>query len=345
MSINDYKIKVKRILAQILYSSGLNKRLILKKSRREFLILMYHRVIFRKKINSTIQPGMFVTPQTFEMHLKFLKKNFNILPLSYIKNLNNINSSDRPVCFITFDDGWKDFYNYAYPLIVHYSAYATVFLPTSFVGTDKMFWTDKFLNLYAQYNKRKINIVKKFYIHNPVIREIDRLKGGIDSKKENAIEILKRLRSEEIMDVLKVLEEITGKNNDIHERHFLNWDEIEEIKESGFIEFGSHSVNHRIMNTLNDDEIIGEVVESKNTIIEKKVNSKDFYAFCYPNGVFNDSIVEIVKSAGYDAAVTTEKGWNNLNCDLYKLKRIGIHDDVTSSKAKFSCRISEYGFF
>ena len=50
--------------------------------------------------------------------------------------------------------------------------------------------------------------------------------------------------------------------------------------------------------------------------------------------------VQKVKEAGYDMAVTTNKGWNSSNSDPFTLKRIGIHNDMTSTEAMFACRIA-----
>jgi len=53
-------------------------------SNNHFVILMYHRVIPESKARLKVQAGMYVDPLTFEMHLKYLKEKFDILPLHEI---------------------------------------------------------------------------------------------------------------------------------------------------------------------------------------------------------------------------------------------------------------------
>ena len=67
-----------------------------------------------------------------------------------------------------------------------------------------------------------------------------------------------------------------------------------------------------------------------------------FIPFCYPNGNYTREIAEMVRSAGYHAAVTTKKGWNQFDDDRFMLKRIGIHQDMTSSVPLFAARIAGF---
>jgi len=98
---------------------------------------MYHRVTSPSK---TIQAGMYVNPDTFGNHLKLLQKHFNVVPLGKLGILqieNSVHRTTKPHCVLTFDDGWKDFYDYAFPLLKKYKVPATVFLPTEFIRSKK----------------------------------------------------------------------------------------------------------------------------------------------------------------------------------------------------------------
>jgi peptidoglycan/xylan/chitin deacetylase (PgdA/CDA1 family) len=63
-------------------------------------------------------------------------------------------------------------------------------------------------------------------------------------------------------------------------------------------------------------------------------------SFCYPSGVYDENIEKMVKDAGYDIAVSTQKGWNSLKDHRFTLRRIGIHQDMTSTPAMFACKIA-----
>ena len=118
----------------------------------------------------------------------------------------------------------------------------------------------------------------------------------------------------------------------------MNWQEVKEMSENG-ISFGSHSSTHRMLPDLPDEEVQKELKDSRSAIAERKVNG--IPVFCYPGGVYNPLMLEQVKKAGYEAAVTTRFGLEDCHpSDLFQLKRIGIHNDISSTIPQFSWRIS-----
>ena len=94
------------------------------------VILTYHRVIPRAEVESSyVQPGMYVTPETFERHLQFLTAHFELLTVDACwrnGTPGGWNDAAR-YCAVTFDDGWIDNYRYAYPLLRRYGVPATTF--------------------------------------------------------------------------------------------------------------------------------------------------------------------------------------------------------------------------
>ena len=73
-----------------------------------------------------------------------------------------------------------------------------------------------------------------------------------------------------------------------------------------------------------------EIFTSKKQI--EKLTQTECLHFCYPNGDYNDDIIEMVKRAGYHSARTIDVGWNDLDSDPYKLKITGITDDASLNK-------------
>ena len=107
--------------------------------RGSTVILTYHRVV--EKWDRTLdysQPGMVVTVPTFERQLSFLREHFDIVPFSSLLAVGNEDRpAARPRCVITFDDGWRDNYDLAFPILRQHDLPATIFLTTDFVGTDR----------------------------------------------------------------------------------------------------------------------------------------------------------------------------------------------------------------
>jgi peptidoglycan/xylan/chitin deacetylase (PgdA/CDA1 family) len=338
-------LAIKSGLATFLYSSRIIASKLRSSAKSGFALLMYHRIIPKGKFDGQAQAGMYVTPETFAMHLSFLAKHFKLIPLSdlifFLKNPRNA-VSGKPMCALTFDDGWSDFYTYAYPIIKANQAPATVFLPTDFIGTKNWFWTDRLAHLLIQ--KDRLTLLRsRASSHSPSHKPyhaglLDKLQGSSESKIEEAIALLKAFRNEDIEEILDEYADRWKLDAGLSGRAFLNWDEVAEMARSGLISFGSHTAGHRILTTLGDEEVMAELVKSKEQLIAMGVVHPFRISFSYPNGCYSPKIVEMVREAGYAAAVITQRGWNSFTPDSYRLQRIGIHQDVASSEAMMAYR-------
>ena len=340
-----YSIIIKKSLSYPFYY--IHKVKALFENNKSIIILMYHRIIQKSISRVLLQEGMYVNPDTFHQQIKFLKENFAIISLEEcfqkIKK-NTYGNEKKQLCCITFDDGWKDFYDNAFEILKSQDACATVFLPTDYIGTKKRYWTDHLAKIISGI-KQDEKIIKNDNSNN-IINGIENLRGSIAERYEGSIRILKNLPMHEIDNVLDELGERFNVYPGSEDRSFVSWEEVKEMHESGLVNFGSHASSHRILTTISEEEVMEELLQSKNKLIEEDVVSKSFVPFAYPNGNHTDRIARMVEAAGYSIAVTTNRGWNCLtddNIDRYKLKRVGIHQDMASTDTMFACRI--HGLF
>ena len=122
-------------------------------------------------------------------------------------------------------------------------------------------------------------------------------------------------------------------------RAFLSWEEVREMYGSGLISFGSHTAGHPILTTLTAEESRHELKNSLDCLLKNKVVDTAFIPFCYPNGNYSETLSEMVRDAGYHLAVTTQRGWNHPGVNAYTLRRIAIHQDMTSTAAMLESRL------
>ena len=99
----------------------------------------------------------------------------------------------------------------------------------------------------------------------------------------------------------------------------VKWDELKKEVTLGHIDIASHTIDHVRLGCLSNSEIIYQINESKNRI-EKELEIK-CNIFCYPNGDYNQSVVNLLKEAGYQAAFTTDVGLCHHNDEMMTLKR------------------------
>jgi hypothetical protein len=171
-------------------------------------------------------------------------------------------------------------------------------------------------------------------------RKLCALGGTSWTWMEKAIEVLKAYRNEEIDGFLAELASAFELTPGPPGRPFLTWEEAQEMFRSGLISFGSHTAGHHILTSRTDEEIQRELVVSREKLIAERLVDPSFVPFCYPNGDFTDRIAGMVKDALYSLAVTTRRGWNGPDSDSYRLRRIGVHQDMTSTPAMFGARLA-----
>lgn len=335
---------VKLFVANILFYTGILKILSVIKLKNRVIVLMYHRVLPEELFDqSCSHPGIIVSLQSFQKHLKFLKKHFTLLSAdTFVSVIGNKIPFPSRSCLITFDDGWYDNYQYAYPVLKREKISAIIFLSTGFINSDKIFWQERLVFLLSKiYSQSKGNPdLKKSYRK---ILQIWGLDGIFNKEVYNIKTILFRYVDnfkKKKIDISKLLNELEFLVTDVPELHpvdrFMTWQDVGEMKRNG-ISFGSHGVNHYRFTEIDTESINSELQISKKMLHEKL--GDDPYSFSYPNGDFNKEALELVSCNNYKVAFGTTQGRIKSDDPPFSLKRINVHDDLTRHIPLFYCRL------
>jgi len=312
--------------------------------RGKVSILMYHRVVTEAELSSQfIQPGMYVTAETFERQLQLLHKYFHVISLSELLAMWREHAWDasRRYCVITFDDGWLDNYVHAFPLLRRFNVPATIFIPTGMVGTAKWFWPERIGWLVQRFSglslQRRSEVLASFEDGDSWLNGMSHdLKAG---RLDALIERGKTVTHDRIEELIARLADAMEVRLPV-ERMVMNWDEVRDMAAAN-ISFGSHSVNHKILTDVSEAELQEEVCGSLDTL--RSQGLKGEIAFCYPNGNYSAQAMRTVESAGYCAATTTEPGWEYQEpARLFRLRRIAVHNDLTSSDSLFAFHLGGF---
>ena len=124
-------------------------------TRSQVKIIMYHRV----GANNEIWSVDAVDSSDFEKQIRYLIKTHKIISLEELtKILIEKKSLQKRTAVITFDDGYKDNYINAYPILKKYNIPATIFLTTGHINSDKFFWWDRLGYILLNTKLKKINL-------------------------------------------------------------------------------------------------------------------------------------------------------------------------------------------
>ena len=109
--------------------------------------------------------------------------------------------------------------------------------------------------------------------------------------------------------------------NELGKPGYLTVEQVLDLQKQG-IEIGNHTANHRPLIGLSESELNHEIRDSKLYLEYLGIYNVD--NFSYPNGLYNDDVMAVLKNNSYHSAVTGDAGLNNADTDLLKLQRINI---------------------
>jgi peptidoglycan/xylan/chitin deacetylase (PgdA/CDA1 family) len=288
----------------------------------QVVIATYHRISLERDDWSRTT----LSPQAFETQIRYFRENFQILSLDQLlSHLLGDKSLPRRVCVITFDDGYRDNYVYALPILRKYAVPATFFLTTGHIGINKPFWWDEvgYLVHHAVPTHLELEELGSY----PMESASDRRRANlvITGKLNDLPEERKNTLIERLADISRV-----NIPADMGKQLILSWEEVEEMSQKG-AQFGAHSMTHATLTNLPLEQAKWEIRQSKEGIEERLGRKVSF--FSYPDGRFNSEIVEIVRETGFAAAATTDPKWITPKSDVYRLGRISMIEDSNKSAA------------
>ncbi len=268
-----------------------------------------------------------MTPETFDAQLQYFKSHFTVLPLT--DALSQLTSGTLPerALAITFDDGYRNFYTHAYPLLKKYTMTATVYLATDFVCRNVPLWVDR-----LEYS---IGKHEGSYSELTVLDATTRatFKTLTPQRREHDLRNVEQIGWTKFEDF----------NDDRSVYAPLSSQEILELHAGG-ITFGAHTQSHPILATQTREEQFKEIDGSKRDITSLGIPVSPIFA--YPNGQagdWNDDTEAILKESGFTHALTTFEGTNTAQTAPYGLKRFAL--DATEDRAVFANVVSGVRLF
>jgi len=322
--MSQIKFILETIISTLLYYSGFNwlyEKIM--RNGRNIPIIFYHEIGSNDKDGSA---KFSVSVEHFEKQIKWLTKRFNIVTIDeLIKHITGEIKLPGKVIAVTFDGGYVGNYQHAFPLLKKYNIPATIYIITDPVGGN-LSNSLKLLYLTLLTQKDQFKLTYNGKEHEFEIRTRDQKRLA----KEIILKHMRLIDSKKQDNLLKqISQSLNVELSGLAQKLFLSWDQIYEMNNNPLITIESHSLTHPRLTEVALEEARREIVESK-VNIESKLGEK-ITSFCYPDGFFNEEIIDLVKEAGYSSAlaVITSGILNDLNKigdNVFELRRIHLPD-------------------
>jgi peptidoglycan/xylan/chitin deacetylase (PgdA/CDA1 family) len=347
---------LKGAAAELLYFTGAHRALSTVRRHqaggRRVLIVGYHRVVedFEQEAKLCI-PGTLISARTFQRHLEDAHAaGYGFASLEdALDVLAGRRTVKQDLVVVTFDDGYRDVYRYAFPILQKMGIPSIHYLPTAFIGTDRRFDHDRLFHV-ARLALTRRGELRPEGLPPPAKGLWRQISNGttIDAALDD---FLGRYSAAEASETLQALHAQLGGGAELTPPgcDLMGWDEVRRMARAG-VAFGAHTVGHRVLTHEPLEVIEAEVRQSKQRLEAELGSRVDSFAYC--NGWYSDEIIKALAKAGFRSAVTTEDFLNRMGADFYTLKRkilwenFSVGSDGSYSSALMTCQLDDvFGLF
>jgi len=304
------------------------------RGRTPVLILAYHRIASVENPQTyPLDLGLIsATRAEFDSQMRALREFANPVSLAAIADAvtHGRTLPERAVA-VTFDDGFQDTFDVAFPLLQHHGVPATVFVSTEHVENNEPYWFETVAQLMLRVPPRAL-VFAECPQGLPAAEDFAARRSGI----EHIHRVLKacgNLRRRELIEQWRVrfADFLDAHSCDLSRP--ISKPQILEMSRGG-IEFGSHTVSHPNLALATNDIVDRELADSKAYL--ERLLGKPVRALAYPFGTADTYDARVMASArarGYELAVSFRQGVNWLGAlEAMDLRRIGIGPGVTQSQ-------------
>lgn len=314
-------------------------------------VVMYHYV--RDLKNSRYPEIKGCDISLFKEQIQFLKKHYCFVTVEEVLDAyyHNKKLPDKAV-LLTFDDAYRDHFDYAFPVLEHEKVQGAFFPPVKAVTEHIVLDVNKIHFILASTPKEKFNVllgeIKLLLDQNREVYSLESfdyyfnklaIANRFDPKEVIFVKRLLQVELEEdlrkkMTDVL--FEKIVGIDENAFSRElYMSIDQIKCMVDCG-MHIGSHGYDHYWLSSLPKKKQELEIAKSIEFIDMVGGDSKN-WTICYPYGDYNDETISLLKKHGCKMGFTTDVDVadisNNVNDSIFKLPRLDTNDLPKNSLA------------
>lgn len=300
--------------------------------RDRVVILAYHRVMeLGDESRFPFDPELVsASPEEFRWQMQYLRRHWSPMTLAGLLDVIDGRAELPPrAVIVTFDDGFQDNYQYAFPILRDLGIPAAFFVATDYVDAAQTFWFDRVSHLLFSMPVGELALPRL-----GLRVQVD----GVPSRRaasEQLVEALKRVPDPERRELVAELEVRYGRYADAGMQYLsrtLTSAQIHEMSRAG-MEFGSHSASHPILARLDPASLRDELTRSRAWL--EALLGKPVQILSYPNGLVPDisaAVISAARAAGYRLALAYLRGSNRImGLDPFCLRRQPVERYLTRS--------------
>ncbi len=304
-------------------------------ARPGLTVFTYHRIA-EPGSDLFYDPVISATPESFRAQIDWLSRSMPILTLSEaIERIASATAWREPVALVTFDDGYRDNFEIAAPILRDRGIPATFFLPTAFIESPRLPWWDEVACIIKQTRVRRLELPRRPDRDGDGSAGPPPLSIDLDAVPRSAAiqTIIAAFLDETIRDERWFLErlaeraEVDVDNQTMARALFTSWDQVRRLTgPDGGLSVGSHGHSHRKLAGLDGDSQRRELAGSRQ-VLEDRLG-REVAALAYPYGwpgTYTAETKALAAGAGYRAAFASLEGVNRQGeIDPFEIRRLNV---------------------
>ena len=262
-------------------------------------------------------------PERFRAQVRLIKRGFQIFQLEDHLLSSGANRSGRRTAAIVFDDGYRDFLDYALPILVEEGLGASMYVVTSCADSGAPIWTYRFDHALLHTRRNRVDIDR-----NLLPAAVDTEWTDCAQRLDFARAVKPALKQLDHAVREKALAQIFSSLDDVPppEGMMMRWDDLRQVAGEG-VEIGSHTVTHPLLATIADEAGIEDEMTDSFRRIEAEMGAAP-RAIAYPNGSYDARVRRAAVKAGYQLGLAVEhRPYRRGIDDLYAVPRIELYDE------------------
>lgn len=263
-----------------------------------------------------------MNPVLFEKCITHIKKKYEVRIFEELMSSGDY-KKNSDFATIMFDDGYKDNIDVALPILEKHNVKATFYIVTNCIEKNIPTWTHVLEHCFQKIITDHINLDFEFLPKNLKQVNFDEKTTPLDYVRKLKPELKKIDHSNRLL-VLQRIQEIA--KIDELPKLMMNWNDIKKLNSKGHY-VGSHTVNHFMLGTINNENIIAKELKESREIIHSKLG---FYpkTISYPVGSYNESTIALSQKLGYQFGLAVKQEIFNPNIHgTFEVPRIELYNE------------------
>ncbi len=314
----------KAIAADLFERTGLRRLLHGAGRWRGLVVLNYHRI--GQAAGTPYDHGLWsASAEAFAGQMRFLRRHMDLVDPADLAQLRG--RSRGRYAMVTFDDGYRDNYESALPILRSEGVRATFFVATGFIDRPSLPWWDEIAWMVRSCRQPRLDL--RPWLERPVeMDEPDR-----ERAVRSVLRIYKGLPGERLGDFLDAVGTATGSGRagpGHADRFWMTWEMLRDMRDAGMT-IGGHTVSHPVLANMSTARQREEILQCGQRLKEELLQPME--CFSYPVGnpaAFDERTRAVLAEAGVRWGFSYYGGCRRFDdWDPYDIRRVAVETETT----------------